>query len=35
MPEIASVQEDGIVVEQWTKGGWSLAVGSFSVRIGK
>jgi septum site-determining protein MinC len=34
VPEIASVQEDGIVVERWTKGGWSLAVGSLRVQIG-
>jgi len=34
VPEIASVQEDGIVVERWMKGGWSLAVGSLRVQIG-
>jgi septum site-determining protein MinC len=34
VPEVASVQDDGIVVERWTKGGWSLAVGSLRVQIG-
>lgn len=34
VPEIASVQEDGIVVERWMKGGWSLAVGNLRVQIG-
>lgn len=34
VPEIASVQEGGIVVERWTKGGWSLVVGSLRVEIG-
>ena len=34
MPEIASVQDEGIVVERWTKSGWSLAVGSLRLQIG-
>ena len=34
MPEIASVQDGGIVVERWTKSGWSLAVGSVRLQIG-
>ena len=34
MPEIASVQDGGIVVERWTKSGWSLAVGSLRLHIG-
>ena len=34
MPEIASVQDGGIVVERWTKSGWSLAVGSLRLQIG-
>jgi septum site-determining protein MinC len=34
MPEIASVQDGGIVVERWTKTGWSLAVGSLRLQIG-
>jgi septum site-determining protein MinC len=34
MPEIASVQDDRIIVERWTKSGWSLAVGSLRLQIG-
>jgi septum site-determining protein MinC len=34
MPEIASVQDDRIVVERWTKSGWTLAVGSLRLQIG-
>lgn len=34
MPEIASVQDDRIIVERWTKSGWTLAVGSFRLQIG-
>ena len=34
MPEIASVQEGRIIVERWTKSGWSLAVGSVRLQIG-
>jgi septum site-determining protein MinC len=34
MPEIASVQDDRIIVERWTKSGWSLAVGSVRLQIG-
>jgi septum site-determining protein MinC len=35
VPEIASVQEDQIVVERWTQGVWSLAVGSLRLRFGR
>jgi len=34
MPEIASVQDGQIIVERWTKTGWSLAVGSLRLQIG-
>ena len=34
MPETASVQEGRIIVERWTKSGWSLAVGSVRLQIG-
>lgn len=34
MPEIASVQDDQIIVERWTKTGWTLAVGSVRLQIG-
>ncbi len=34
MPEIASVQDEQIVVERWTKSGWSLAIGSVRLQIG-
>jgi septum site-determining protein MinC len=34
MPEIASVQDDRIIVERWTKTGWALAVGSVRLQIG-
>jgi len=35
MPEIASVQDGRIIVERWTKSGWTLAVGSLRVQIGR
>lgn len=34
MPEIASVQDGRIIVERWTKSGWTLAVGSLRLQIG-
>ena len=34
VPEIASVQEERIVVERWTKSGWSLAVGGLRLHFG-
>lgn len=34
VPEIASVQEDQIVVESWTQSGWSLAVGGLRLQFG-
>ena len=34
MPEIASVQDGRIIVERWTKSGWTLAVGSVRLQIG-
>ena len=33
-PEIASVQEDRIIVERWSKSGWTLAVGNLRLQIG-
>jgi septum site-determining protein MinC len=33
MPEIASVQEDRIVVEGWSKSGWRLDVGSLKLKF--
>jgi septum site-determining protein MinC len=33
MPEIASVQEDRIVVEGWSKSGWRLGVGNFRLKF--
>lgn len=34
MPETASVQDGQIIVERWTKSGWSLAIGSVRLQIG-
>ncbi len=34
MPEIACVQDGRIIVERWTKSGWTLAVGKLRVQIG-
>ncbi len=34
VPETASVQEDQIVVERWSREGWSLALGSFRLEFG-
>ncbi len=34
VPEIATVQQDRIVVESWNKGGWSLDLGALRVEFG-
>jgi septum site-determining protein MinC len=34
VPEVASVQEDQIVVEGWNKGGWSFEVGGLRLEFG-
>ncbi len=34
VPEIASVQDDGIVVERWNKGAFRLEVGSLRLELG-
>ncbi len=34
VPEVASVQDSQIIVERWTKSGWSLAIGSVRLQIG-
>jgi septum site-determining protein MinC len=34
VPEIATVQEDRIVVESWNKGGWSLDLGALRLEFG-
>jgi septum site-determining protein MinC len=34
MPEIATVQEDRIVVESWNKGSWSLDLGALRLEFG-
>jgi septum site-determining protein MinC len=34
VPEVASVQQNQIVVEQWNKGSWSLKVGSLGLEHG-
>jgi septum site-determining protein MinC len=35
VPEVASVQQDGIVVEQWNKGSWRLRAGGLGAEHGE